>query len=210
MTLRREVFSLTELVSDCMQSLGSTASRRSIKWDVVQWPRGVADDKLVRYLSSCEFAKASVPELKVYADIALVERVIENLLVNALRFTDNGGSIAVFLSQQAHRCRIAIVDNGHGIDAADLPHVFDRHFSHRSQGGKNKDHAGLGLTIVQRIIQLHGQSVSVVSAKGMGTAVVFTLATAEPSRLNNDRDERAAPGPAIATRRRVPETTEGA
>jgi two-component system, OmpR family, sensor kinase len=106
-------------------------------------------------------------------DVALVERVLENLVDNALRHTGQGGRVALELRVEPGHLRVSVVDNGSGICAGDLPHVFDRYF--RGSDRRSGDRAGLGLAIVRRIVELHGESVTLSSTAGMGTCVEFGL-----------------------------------
>lgn len=118
---------------------------------------------------------APVPVAAV--DIELFERAVANLLDNALKFTPAGGSIVIDTeTERSHIC-VCVRDNGAGIDAADLAHLFDRFYQARhhaapagGEGGK-----GLGLAIVKRIAELHGGRLEVRSAPGQGTTVSMFL-----------------------------------
>jgi signal transduction histidine kinase len=115
----------------------------------------------------------------VLGDIALIERVLDNLLHNALRHTPAGGIIEVSLRNVAGAVAVVITDTGHGIAEQDLPHIFDRFYqpaSSRSQG------AGLGLAIAKRILELHGSAIRAESTRGEGTAFAFDLRADGASR----------------------------
>jgi signal transduction histidine kinase len=73
---------------------------------------------------------------------------------------------------------VRVADTGSGIDAEQLPTIFDRF--KRTRNSTDRERAGLGLSIVKRIIELHGQGVQVRSEKGVGTSVEFTLARLPP------------------------------
>jgi signal transduction histidine kinase len=110
-------------------------------------------------------------------DVELFERAIANLVDNALKFCQNGASIALEAAQRDGEVQVTITDTGPGIPAADLPHLFDRFYQSRQsvapatgEGGK-----GLGLAIVKRIVELHGGRVQVTSAPGEGTQVSLYL-----------------------------------
>jgi signal transduction histidine kinase len=122
-------------------------------------------------------------------DLALVERILENLLDNSLRHTPSGGRIELSLTREDGRLRVAVDDTGLGIEAEDLPHVFDRFYSGagRRQGG-----SGLGLAIVRRIAELHGGSVVLKSTPRAGTRVEFTLPAAAPTQLPSARASHVA------------------
>lgn len=109
----------------------------------------------------------------VFGDVALVERIFENLLDNALRHTPERGSVTLAMNTLGDRMRICVSDSGRGVAVEDLPHIFDRYYrghSQRPDGG-----AGLGLAIVRHIVELHGQTISVHSEPGAGTLVEFSL-----------------------------------
>jgi signal transduction histidine kinase len=109
----------------------------------------------------------------VYADIALTERVLENLIVNALRHTPTGGSIKVSLQQQDEMVNISVTDSGSGIAEADLPLVFNSFY--RAKDQQHGDSTGLGLAIAKRIVELQGGGIGVVSQLGEGSSFNFTL-----------------------------------
>jgi two-component system, OmpR family, sensor kinase len=109
----------------------------------------------------------------VEADIALVERALENLIDNALRHTPSQGRIIFSTRARGSYVQIAVTDTGGGVAPADLPHVFDRLY--RGRDSRQKAGAGLGLAIVRRIVELHGQRVAMYSALGGGTRVEFGL-----------------------------------
>ncbi len=108
----------------------------------------------------------------VYADIAMFERLIENLLDNALKFTPPGGRIHVALRRAAGGVELAIEDTGCGIDAADLPQIFERFYRGPAAPGAS---SGLGLAIVRRVAELHGVPIDVESSPATGTRFVLQV-----------------------------------
>jgi signal transduction histidine kinase len=111
--------------------------------------------------------------LSVHADIGMVERVLENLVENALRHTPPGGSVSIELSRSAQRARVVVRDTGKGIAKEDLPSVFERYYrANRSAPG---GHVGLGLEIARRIVRLHGGDIVVESEVGRGASFCFDL-----------------------------------
>jgi two-component system OmpR family sensor kinase len=113
----------------------------------------------------------------VFGDIGLIERVLRNLLENALRFTEAGGTIGVAVLARPDACRVEVWDTGAGIEPADLPRIFDRFYRGQKSRGDAAAHAGLGLAIVKRIVDLHGGTIEASSRPGM-TVFSFTLAYA--------------------------------
>ncbi|MCF0136445.1 MAG: HAMP domain-containing histidine kinase [Lachnospiraceae bacterium] len=114
-------------------------------------------------------------KLYVYADIDLMERVVYNLLDNALKFTEAGDKITVETSIVAKKAYIVVSDTGSGIDESSLPHIFDRFNKGDKSRGKNKMGTGLGLAIVKQIMLNHHEDIKVYSKPGEGTRFSFTL-----------------------------------
>ncbi len=114
-------------------------------------------------------------KLFVNADLDLIQRVVYNLLDNALKFTEEGDSITVETSIVARKAYIVISDTGSGIAEEALSHVFERFHKGDKSRGKNKLGAGLGLAIVKQIILNHHEDITVRSKEGEGTRFAFTL-----------------------------------
>lgn len=118
---------------------------------------------------------------QIYADPDLFERVVGNLLDNALRFTPENGSIDIAVSKHNSNFQMTVSDNGCGIAAEHLPRVFDRFY--RAESSRSSDGAGLGLALVKSILELHGGSASIQSELNHGTIVVLRFPAA-PSGNN--------------------------
>jgi len=110
----------------------------------------------------------------VNGDIALMERVLENLIENAIRHTPAGGRVTVMLVPESDRFAVRVVDTGHGISEEHLPHIFDRFY----RASDTKGGAGLGLAIAKRILELHGSSLVAESEIDRGTTFSFQLPVA--------------------------------
>jgi signal transduction histidine kinase len=113
-------------------------------------------------------------------DVELFERAVANLLDNALKFTPAGRRITLSAESVAHGVCVSVADEGPGIPAEDLPHLFDRLYQARTDvaPATSEEGKGLGLAIVKRIVELHRGTVAVASAPGTGTAVTMTLPAA--------------------------------
>ena len=109
----------------------------------------------------------------VFADISLVERAIQNLMDNALKFTPEGGQVIVTIKPNKNNVEIAIKDSGPGIDKENQQLVFERY--RQTKTGKEKEGAGLGLAIVRKIMDLHNASIKVLSQPNEGTTFSFQL-----------------------------------
>ena len=108
-------------------------------------------------------------KLYVNADLDLIQRVVYNLLDNALKFTEEGDSITVETSIVARKAYIVVSDTGMGISEEVLPHIFERFHKGDKSRGKNKMGAGLGLAIVKQIMLTHHEDITVRSQVGEGT-----------------------------------------
>lgn len=154
--LQREPFCLADLASDVMHKFQLDAQARQVTLVVEAAP--------------------GLPW--VDADLSLIERVMDNLVGNALRHTPPGGCVSLRATATDGRVRAEVCDTGCGIAPADLPHVFDRYY--RGRAGPRAGGAGLGLAITKRILDLHGAAVQVVSRAGEGACFGFSLPTASP------------------------------
>lgn len=124
-------------------------------------------------------------DIRMVADPMRLEQAVQNLAANALRHTPPGGQVRLGAQKDDGRVVISIADNGTGIPAEHLPHIFDRFYKadqSRSHGG-----SGLGLSIVKAIVERHGGTVSVRSTHGVET--VFDVSLPSPSRRSADRSE---------------------
>jgi two-component system OmpR family sensor kinase len=135
------------------------------------------------------------PDLPLaHGDIGLVERVLRNLIENALRYTESGGTITVAVVAGTGACTVEVRDTGPGIAPADLPRIFDRFYRGEKSRSGAATHAGLGLAIVKRIMDLHGGTIEASSRPGL-TVFSFTLAYAagaQPAAEPRREDSGAA------------------
>lgn len=122
-----------------------------------------------------------------------MRRVLDNLIGNALKFTPNGGTITVRFARSGDRLTCEIVDTGRGVDEETLSRMFDRFYTTNPNGG-NPQGTGLGLHIVQRLIQLHGGEIEVTSERDQGTTFRFFIPTV-PRREAPEPAEDLPPDP---------------
>jgi len=111
--------------------------------------------------------------LMVMADHVRVAQVLTNLTGNAIKFTPARGRIVVELRKDGHEALFCVTDTGAGIDAADLPCIFDRFF--QSKGRPRRGGVGLGLAIAHGIVKAHGGRIWVTSKRGEGSSFCFTI-----------------------------------
>lgn len=153
--LNVEPFSLTELVHDTMHKFKLEAEKHHVT---------IKPD----FVNDLPYA---------YGDIGLIQRVLDNLIGNALRYTPSGGLITLSLSGESDNIMVKVADTGQGIPEHEIAHIFERFYrleKNRTASGKN---AGLGLSIAKRIIDLHGSTIQAASKPDQGTTFSFSLPT---------------------------------
>lgn len=111
----------------------------------------------------------------VSADPVRLRQVFDNLLDNALKYTPPQSFITIHAAIVAGEVELRIIDNGPGIPARDLPHIFERFYRVDKGRSREKGGTGLGLSIVKHIVLLHEGRIWAESAPGQGTTIVFTL-----------------------------------
>ncbi|MBN1963517.1 MAG: HAMP domain-containing histidine kinase [Anaerolineae bacterium] len=111
----------------------------------------------------------------VQADERRLAQVVNNLVGNGIKYNRDGGSVRIHVSRQAEALRVSVRDDGFGIEAEDLPHVFERFFRARRAEATRIEGSGLGLSIAQAIVKQHGGSISATSTPGEGSEFVFTI-----------------------------------
>ena len=153
--LHFEAFSMSELIQDVSQKFQLEAQNKNIQMSV------------------------DIPNqpAMVSADISLIQRVLENLIENAIKYTPDGGNIHINLDNGNNKVATSITDTGQGIPSEDLPHIFERFY--RVDKHRQTEGTGLGLAIAKRIIQLHDSNIDVVSFPNTGTTLSFNLPTAQ-------------------------------
>jgi two-component system heavy metal sensor histidine kinase CusS len=122
---------------------------------------------------------------EIDADPVLFSRALTNLVDNALRFTPDGGKVALAVSVSDSAAEISVSDTGSGIAAEHVPRVFDRFY--RADSSRSSMGTGLGLALVKSIADLHGGTATVQSELGRGTVVTLVL---QPEARSNAQSER--------------------
>jgi signal transduction histidine kinase/DNA-binding response OmpR family regulator len=117
----------------------------------------------------------TISGLKVHGDPLQLRQAFRNLIGNAIKYTPECGTIMVSLEETGTVATIQIQDTGYGIPATDLPHIFDRFYRVRNNGHDEIDGNGLGLAIVQSIIEKHDGQISVESEIGKGSCFTVLL-----------------------------------
>ena len=112
-----------------------------------------------------------------------LERVLFNLLSNAIKFTPRGGTVRLETEATSTTVTITVEDTGHGIEAEDIPRLFDRFYRTTAATERAIQGTGLGLAVVKSLVDQHDGHIDIVSTPGCGTTVTLTLprAAAQPA-----------------------------
>jgi signal transduction histidine kinase len=145
------------MVSEFLRGLASAA-------------RQVADDKRLRFETFVD------PELgTVLADRDKLEKIVLNLVFNALKFTPAGGSVELRAEKQDGHLILKVADTGMGISEKNLPHVFDRFWQADGSSKRKYQGVGIGLALVKELVDIQGGQVMVQSEEGKGTTFTVRL-----------------------------------
>lgn len=125
---------------------------------------------------------------KVYADKTKIEQVIYNLIDNAIKFTPEGKSIYVTLTERNDKIFVSVKDEGCGIPKESLNKVWVRFYKADVSRGKDKQGTGLGLSITKEIIKAHNENINVVSTEGVGSEFSFSLSKASKEDTDTTKE----------------------
>jgi signal transduction histidine kinase len=131
---------------------------------------------LTDHTVSCKTPEA---ELIVHGDPMRLEQVLTNLLQNAVKYSPSGGGVSVQVGQRGDRVFLIVADQGMGIAADALPHLFERYYRAPAVTAQMVSGMGIGLYVVQEIVTLHGGVVQVESTEGKGSAFTVWLPLAQ-------------------------------
>ena len=178
-SLERQTMQLTRLVDDLLEI--SRISRGKIKLQREKVPLVAIVDRSIEATSELIKAKehtldVSLPDeaLWLYGDSARLQQIIANLLTNAAKYTNPGGSIRLEAKREDHRAIIKLKDNGVGIPHEEQGKIFEPFTQLNTSLDRSVGGLGIGLALVRRLAELHGGSVSVIS-DGPGKGSEFTV-----------------------------------
>jgi two-component system phosphate regulon sensor histidine kinase PhoR len=154
---------VTELLTDAIDLMRPIAEKRRIRLDLVE---------------------AAPTAATVYCDAEAVSQILSNLLDNAIKYTHEGGSIAVGAAQRDGFAEIFVRDTGIGIPAEDLPRLFERFYRVDKARSREMGGTGLGLSIVKHLVAAQRGVTRVESRVNEGSTFFFTLPLEEPARLH--------------------------
>jgi len=170
-----ELFELSRLDAEQTQPNSEPFSMTELIQDVVLKFKPQAGQKVVSL-------ENNLPEelSLVVGDVGMIERVLSNLIDNAIRYSSEGGTVSVELEKRDDRELVCVSDTGPGIPSRDLPHIFDRFYRVEKSRTRESGGSGLGLAIARRIIELHGSRIEAESTEGEGATFSFQLPVYTP------------------------------
>jgi signal transduction histidine kinase len=169
-TMVDELFDLSKLESKERKLNLEQMSLGELLSDVTNQFRVNAAEKNIQIVSNIP---VDLP--LVQADVALLDRVIQNIIGNSLKFCNSGDTVMVSAGAENNRVWVEIKDSGIGISEEDLPHIFNRFH----KGKTHRSGTGIGLAIVKNVLDMHKASYQVHSKTNEGTSFRFSLPTGE-------------------------------
>jgi signal transduction histidine kinase len=169
-TLVGELFDLSKLEARQIEPSLEPVALPELGQDVIMAVQDLADRQSVKLKTDFQ---SGVPF--AMADVALIERVLANLITNAIEYTPANGTVTLTILADNGAVRVEVADTGQGIAAEDLPHIFERFYRAGRKTVAGSTSTGLGLTIAQKIIQAHGRELKVTSNSNEGTRFHFSL-----------------------------------
>jgi signal transduction histidine kinase len=191
--VRTEGRRLTDMVEQILEFAGIESGERRLKASAV----GVAPliDGIVQVSAALTSAAGIEVEVRmpddlppVLGDEAALGRVFQNLLGNAIKYGAAGGWVGIEAHREAHDVVVTVADRGIGIEPADQARIFEPFYRAAAVVEAQTQGAGLGLSLVHRIVQAHGGAIVVRSAPGAGAAFAVRLPIAAPQRAGEAAD----------------------
>ena len=183
---------MNTMIQDLVDSVRLQAGQLIIRQQVVDLGR-LAADLRTRLAGTLDMSRVRVeapPDLPpVWADPDRVERILVNLLSNALKYSPPERQVTVSLARQDGQVITSVTDRGVGIPAEEMPHVFERYFRART-AGERREGLGLGLYISRMLVEAQGGRIWAQSQVGVGSTFSFSLPVAPPARLQGDAERR--------------------
>ncbi len=177
LALINDILELSKIEAGALELQRSTFPLSAAINDVMDKNRGRASRSGIRFSADVDPGIGQVD-----ADRPRIDRVLDNLFSNAIKFTPAGGSVALRARKREGEVEVSITDTGIGIAREDLPIIFEAFRQGGNDYARKRDGTGLGLALAQRFVQLHGGRIGVETQVGRGSMFTFTLpqAAVEP------------------------------
>ncbi|HYG36414.1 MAG TPA: hybrid sensor histidine kinase/response regulator, partial [Clostridia bacterium] len=180
LTMHANGMRLLKLINDLLDLVRLESGRMEVKHDplnVADFVKGlasaarqVAEDKRLQLETNTDPAIGTV-----LSDRDKLEKIVLNLVFNALKFTPSGGRVELRAEKQGDELVLIVADTGMGIAQKNLPHVFDRFWQADGSSKRKYQGVGIGLALVKELVEIQGGSVSVQSQEGKGTTFTVRL-----------------------------------
>ena len=177
--IERQVAHLTRLIDDLLDVSRITRDKLELRRDAVEISELIrsavdASRPTVHGYGQRLLVELPPEDIYVHGDFVRLTQVLTNLLANAAKFTDGAGTVRLSATRAGGEVLISIVDTGIGLDAADLTRVFDKFYQSPRRGDRFLGGLGIGLSLVRRLVELHGGSV-VARSEGLGRGSEFIV-----------------------------------
>jgi signal transduction histidine kinase len=191
LTMHSNGMRLLKLINDLLDLVRLESGRMEVKrepLEVAEFVKGlasaarqVANDKRLRLETFVDPALGTV-----LGDHDKLEKIVLNLLFNALKFTPAGGRVELRAERQGEELTLLVADTGMGISEKNLPHVFDRFWQADGSSKRKYQGVGIGLALVKELVEIQGGKVTVESQEGQGTTftVMLPYQKADPGQLS--------------------------
>lgn len=178
--IQKELTRMTGILNDLTDLTNSDAKTEKIEQEIISL--NIIAKTAVRSLDilakqkniKLELAKNN-PNINIIGDEQKLEKLLLNIIRNAIKYTDIGGWINVHLEEKNKIARIIVEDNGIGIPPEDLPYIFERFYRVDKARSRQEGGTGLGLSICKWIAEAHGGNIKVESREGVGTKFIIEL-----------------------------------
>lgn len=173
----RQAHKMSQLIASMLEITRLDQGTQKVNWeyaDLSDLVTVICDEQTMVARRGIRIGCAAEPDIYIDMDVFLMSRVVQNLLDNAFKFGVDGGWIHVALRRTDTGAQLTVQDNGVGIAQEDLDRIWQR-FYQADPSRQESAGLGLGLSMVQQIVALHGGTVAVASVKGRGTTFTVTL-----------------------------------
>jgi signal transduction histidine kinase len=168
--LVNELFELSKLEARQVSPKKEPFFIRELIHDICQKFQILAREKHVSLVS-----EGNDQDILVFADVGLIERVLQNLIDNALKFTPQDGQITIAVNAMEDNVEIKVSDTGPGIPKDQIPFIFDRYHIGDKRISLDQNNTGLGLAIVKKILEIHNSRIELQTRIQQGTSFAFKL-----------------------------------
>ncbi len=177
-TMNAQTQHLARLVDDVLELTRIDAGRLSLRrtqTELVELAREIIERVRITARNTTIALDATAPEIIGMWDAARVGQVLYNLLDNAIKYSPAGGTITMRLAQDGETARVSVADQGVGIPAEDVPHLFEQFYRGTPLVERSVKGFGIGLSVCKELVEAHGGHIWAESTPGEGSIFIFTL-----------------------------------